>query len=56
MLRYLGFNIQSYLDLLWLLFSVVGLFEQTMAWILDEYAKFHGYSPAVVTGKSIVSI
>ncbi|WOH03659.1 hypothetical protein DCAR_0623058 [Daucus carota subsp. sativus] len=21
-----------------------------MAWILDEYSKFHGYSPAVVTG------
>ena len=29
---------------------------QTMAWILDEYSKFHGYSPAVVTGKPIVSI
>lgn len=28
---------------------------QTMAWILDEYSKFHGYSPAVVTGKPIVS-
>jgi glutamate dehydrogenase (NAD(P)+) len=26
---------------------------QTMAWILDEYSKFHGYSPAVVTGKPI---
>mgnify|MGYP003362667146 CR=1 FL=1 len=26
-----------------------------MAWILDEYSKFHGYSPAVVTGKPIVS-
>uniref|UniRef100_A0A1D1XPA2 glutamate dehydrogenase [NAD(P)(+)] n=1 Tax=Anthurium amnicola TaxID=1678845 RepID=A0A1D1XPA2_9ARAE len=24
-----------------------------MAWILDEYAKFHGYSPAVVTGKPV---
>ncbi|KAI8026225.1 Glutamate dehydrogenase A [Camellia lanceoleosa] len=24
---------------------------QTMAWILDEYSKFHGHSPAVVTGK-----
>lgn len=32
------------------------VFEQTMAWILDEYSKFHGYSPAVVTGKPIVSI
>jgi glutamate dehydrogenase (NAD(P)+) len=26
---------------------------QTMAWIMDEYTKFHGYSPAVVTGKPI---
>ena len=25
-----------------------------MAWILDEYSKFHGHSPAVVTGKPIV--
>ncbi|GJV04046.1 hypothetical protein Tco_1337615 [Tanacetum coccineum] len=25
-----------------------------MAWMLDEYSKFHGYSPVVVTGKSIV--
>jgi len=24
-----------------------------MAWIVDEYAKFHGYTPAVVTGKPI---
>jgi glutamate dehydrogenase (NAD(P)+) len=24
-----------------------------MAWILDEYSKFHGHSPAVVTGKPI---
>ncbi|XP_018442729.2 glutamate dehydrogenase 1 [Raphanus sativus] len=24
-----------------------------MAWILDEYSNFHGYSPAVVTGKPI---
>ncbi|KAE8703479.1 Glutamate dehydrogenase [Hibiscus syriacus] len=24
-----------------------------MAWILDEYSKFHGHSPAVVTGKLI---
>lgn len=35
---------------------MVVVFEQTMAWILDEYSKFHGYSPAVVTGKPIVSI
>lgn len=27
-----------------------------MAWILDEYSKFHGHSPAIVTGKPIVSI
>ncbi|XP_074372664.1 glutamate dehydrogenase A isoform X1 [Apium graveolens] len=27
--------------------------EQTMAWILDEYSKFHGHSPAIVTGKPI---
>jgi hypothetical protein len=32
------------------------LVKQTMAWILDEYSKFHGYSPAVVTGKPVVSI
>ncbi|KAL0383814.1 UNVERIFIED_CONTAM: Glutamate dehydrogenase B [Sesamum calycinum] len=29
----------------------MGTGPQTMAWILDEYSKFHGYSPAVVTGK-----
>ncbi|KAM7524642.1 hypothetical protein LguiA_014544 [Lonicera macranthoides] len=29
----------------------MGTNPQTMAWILDEYSKFHGYSPAVVTGK-----
>jgi len=26
---------------------------QTMAWIMDEYSKFHGLSPGVVTGKPI---
>ncbi len=26
---------------------------QVMAWIVDEYAKFHGFTPAVVTGKPI---
>ncbi|KAK9993887.1 hypothetical protein SO802_023590 [Lithocarpus litseifolius] len=26
---------------------------RTMAWILDEYSKFHGHSPATVTGKPI---
>ncbi|XVF26829.1 hypothetical protein REPUB_Repub14bG0052700 [Reevesia pubescens] len=29
----------------------MGTGPQTMAWILDEYSKFHGYSPAVVIGK-----
>ncbi len=27
--------------------------SQTMAWIMDEYSKFHGFSPGVVTGKPI---
>ncbi|KAH6769067.1 glutamate dehydrogenase 2 [Perilla frutescens var. frutescens] len=31
----------------------MGTNAQTMAWILDEYSKFHGYSPAVVTGKPV---
>ena len=26
---------------------------QVMAWIVDEYAKFHGFSPGVVTGKPL---
>ncbi|KAI3835808.1 hypothetical protein MKX03_013404 [Papaver bracteatum] len=26
---------------------------RTMAWILDAYSKFHGHSPAIVTGKPI---
>lgn len=26
---------------------------QVMAWIMDEYAKFEGFSPAVVTGKPV---
>jgi glutamate dehydrogenase (NAD(P)+) len=26
---------------------------QVMAWFVDEYAKFHGYSPGVVTGKPV---
>lgn len=26
---------------------------QVMAWIVDEYAKYHGYAPAVVTGKPL---
>ncbi|KAM1177691.1 hypothetical protein PS1_017340 [Malus domestica] len=33
----------------------MGIGPQTMAWMLDKYSKFHGYSPAVVTGKPIVS-
>ncbi|KAJ7298357.1 hypothetical protein O6H91_Y002300 [Diphasiastrum complanatum] len=31
----------------------MGTNAQTMAWILDEYSKFHGYSPAIVTGKPV---
>ncbi|CAA6658566.1 unnamed protein product [Spirodela intermedia] len=31
----------------------MGTNSQTMAWILDEYSKFHGYSPGVVTGKPV---
>jgi glutamate dehydrogenase (NAD(P)+) len=27
--------------------------SQTMAWIMDEYGRKHGYTPAVVTGKPI---
>ncbi|HSH44513.1 MAG TPA: Glu/Leu/Phe/Val dehydrogenase dimerization domain-containing protein [Longimicrobiales bacterium] len=26
---------------------------QVMAWIVDEYSKFHGFTPAVVTGKPL---
>ncbi len=26
---------------------------QVMAWFMDEYSKFHGFSPAVVTGKPL---
>lgn len=26
---------------------------QVMAWIMDQYSKFHGHSPAVVTGKPV---
>lgn len=31
----------------------MGTDAQTMAWIVDEYAKFRGYSPGVVTGKPL---
>uniref|UniRef100_A0A6L2K4M2 glutamate dehydrogenase [NAD(P)(+)] n=1 Tax=Tanacetum cinerariifolium TaxID=118510 RepID=A0A6L2K4M2_TANCI len=31
----------------------MGTNAQTMAWIMDEYSKYHGYSPAIVTGKPI---
>jgi glutamate dehydrogenase (NAD(P)+) len=31
----------------------MGTNAQTMAWMVDEYSKFHGYSPGVVTGKPI---
>ncbi|KAL3619932.1 hypothetical protein CASFOL_034844 [Castilleja foliolosa] len=34
----------------------MGTNAQTMAWILDDYSKFHGYSPAVVTGKPIANL
>lgn len=27
--------------------------EQTMAWIMDQYSRSHGYTPAIVTGKPI---
>jgi glutamate dehydrogenase (NAD(P)+) len=26
---------------------------QTMAWFMDQYSKYHGFSPAVVTGKPV---
>jgi glutamate dehydrogenase (NAD(P)+) len=31
----------------------MGTGAQTMGWIVDEYSKFHGWSPGVVTGKPI---
>ncbi len=31
----------------------MGTNAQTMAWIADEYAKFHGWQPGVITGKPI---
>src|SRR6185369_12471116 len=31
----------------------MGTGPRTMAWIVDEYSKFHGWSPGVVTGKPI---
>lgn len=31
----------------------MGTDAQTMAWIVDEYAKFHGWTPGVVTGKPL---
>ena len=31
----------------------MGTNARTMAWIVDEYSKFHGWSPGVVTGKPI---
>jgi glutamate dehydrogenase (NAD(P)+) len=31
----------------------MGTNAKTMAWIADEYAKFHGWSPAVITGKPV---
>lgn len=31
----------------------MGTNAQTMAWIADEYAKYHGWQPGVITGKPI---
>ncbi|MHC4821120.1 MAG: Glu/Leu/Phe/Val dehydrogenase dimerization domain-containing protein, partial [Planctomycetota bacterium] len=31
----------------------VGTGAQTMAWFMDQYSKYHGFSPAVVTGKPV---
>ena len=31
----------------------MGTNAQTMAWLMDEYFKFHGYQPGVVTGKPV---
>lgn len=31
----------------------MGTNAQTMAWIVDQYAKYHGWTPAVVTGKPL---
>lgn len=31
----------------------MGTNAQTMAWIADEYAKYHGWQPAVITGKPL---
>lgn len=51
-------TLSSYGSYIGLLKNLILSFQivQTMAWILDEYSKFHGHSPAVVTGKPIVSI
>jgi glutamate dehydrogenase (NAD(P)+) len=31
----------------------MGSNAQTMAWIMDQYGKYHGFQPAVVTGKPV---
>jgi glutamate dehydrogenase (NAD(P)+) len=31
----------------------MGTNAQTMAWVVDEYEKFHGHAPGVVTGKPV---
>jgi glutamate dehydrogenase (NAD(P)+) len=31
----------------------MGTSAETMGWIVDEYAKYHGWSPGVVTGKPV---
>ena len=33
----------------------LGTNAETMGWMVDEYAKFHGWSPAVVTGKPLAA-
>jgi glutamate dehydrogenase (NAD(P)+) len=33
----------------------MGTNQQVMAWIQDEYSKIYGYSPAVVTGKPVIT-
>ncbi|EFJ07424.1 hypothetical protein SELMODRAFT_124441, partial [Selaginella moellendorffii] len=33
--------------------GMIFISSQTMAWILDEYSKFQGYSPTIVTGKQL---
>lgn len=34
----------------------MGTSSQTMAWIMNQYQKFHGFAPACVTGKPVTSM